>query len=705
MKIRLPVIGWMASLARLVRGPRERPALDYLLGEINPQAPLAQRVAWLIDVIRWVKVHQPPKTVVAGEGVAEGDDAPAEMLATDTLRLRAARVRFVLRVLDRQPAWKSAFAKTLRSVLRDAQAVRLFGATGLPQEFAFWSEAVHRVAAKFLPEPPVDDDLAQIFLALFPEHDDAVLLERLPHATLAAFRALFHYDEAPEEACWAVLRRDLDDAVVALGARIAAVGVVDAIRRRAVPGALQSSPFLRVGPAAEAVIATGDGSVSAAEAAVTINRYHQERDGCRRALAEVTAHLEENGVSVALVYQVELALWRLDRIDRLVLLATDAEHSIGAYARFVAQLVREMHARRSVRALFRTNLTLLTRKIAERTGKTGEHYITHDRAEYGDMLRSSAKGGALTGITVFVKFLTVGHGLAPFFEGVAAALNYAVSFCLIQFTHGTLATKQPAMTAAALAGKLKHARHRGRLREFVDEVANLTRSQVAAIFGNLAIVIPAALVVGVSWALAGGDTVPGTTKALATIESLSILGATPVYAAFTGVLLWTSAVLSGWVENWATFRRLPDAIARHPRLVYAFGPERMRRTADWFDRNVAGLGGNISLGVLLGMIPVVAAFFGLPLDVRHVTLSTGSLALAVYALGSATLLSTGFWLAVAGIAVIGALNLGVSFALALWVAIRSTGARELSRRRVYRAVIARFFASPRDFLLPPRGKS
>jgi site-specific recombinase len=221
--------------------------------------------------------------------------------------------------------------------------------------------------------------------------------------------------------------------------------------------------------------------------------------------------------------------------------------------------------------------------------------------------------------------------------------------------------------------------------------------------GNLAIVIPAVLVVGVVWTLAGGATVPGAAKAQATIESLSIIGATPVYAAFTGVLLWISAVLSGWVENWATFRRLPEAIARHPRLVYAFGADRMRRTADWFEQNVAGLGGNISLGILLGMVPVVAAFFGLPLDVRHVTLSTGTLALAVYALGYATLLSGNFWFAVAGIAVIGALNLGVSFALALWVAIRSTGARDLSRRRVFRAVIARFFASPRDFLLPPRG--
>ena len=37
----------------------------------------------------------------------------------------------------------------------------------------------------------------------------------------------------------------------------------------------------------------------------------------------------------------------------------------------LAELVRDMHARRSVRALFRTNLFLLTRKIAERNARAG----------------------------------------------------------------------------------------------------------------------------------------------------------------------------------------------------------------------------------------------------------------------------------------------------------------------------------------------
>ena len=697
--------GFFRGVARFARGQHERQALDYLLEHANPAAPLAERVAWLIELMRWVRVHRPPAAAktTSAEG-EESSEVPDEGVAIrdPVLRVRFARVRFLLQLVDRHPEWKSALAKTLRSVLRDSHGLRLFATTGLPQEYGFWGEAARRMAAHLLPEPPAFADLAQVFVALFPDKGDETMPLALPMETHARVRELFHFDEAPDEACWAVVRRDVEDAVVVLCAQVAAIGLSDAIRRRASPIALARSPFVALGPAAEAYLEAVAAHAEPHLAGAAHARLAAEITRCRAALDDVTGHLEEYGVSVGIVYKIELSRQLLGRIESLVALATGERTAVGEIARFVAELVRDMHAQRSVRALFRTNLDLLTRKIAERTGKTGEHYITHDRAEYADMLRSAGRGGALTSITVCAKFGLVGHGLAPFVEGLVASLNFALSFCAIQFVHGTLATKQPAMTAATLAANLKHERHRGRLRAFVDEVANLTRSQVAAIAGNLALVVPAALLVELAWVLAGGDKLPSPEKAKATIDSLSIAGATPLYAAFTGVLLWVSAVLSGWIENWAVYRRLPEALAHQPRLVHAFGAPAMQRAGSWFERNIAGLGGNVALGFLLGMTPVVAAFFGVPLDVRHVTLSTGSLALSASSIGTSVFSDAAFWLACAGIALVGVLNLGVSFALALWVAIRATGARALSRRRVYRAVVARLFASPRDFLLPPR---
>jgi len=167
------------------------------------------------------------------------------------------------------------------------------------------------------------------------------------------------------------------------------------------------------------------------------------------------------------------------------------------------------------------------------------------------------------------------------------------------------------------------------------------------------------------------------------------------------VLLWLSAVIAGWFENWATFRKLPEAIAQSPRIVALLGPERAVRAARVIEDNVAALGGNVSLGILLGMEPVIAAFFGLPLEVRHVTLSTGQLALASWSFGTGIFALPAFWWAVAGIGMIGFLNLTVSFGLALSVAIRSTGRGAVSRRRLRRAVFSRVRAAPLDFLRPP----
>jgi len=120
-----------------------------------------------------------------------------------------------------------------------------------------------------------------------------------------------------------------------------------------------------------------------------------------------------------------------------------------------------------------------------------------------------------------------------------------------------------------------------------------------------------------------------------------------------------------------------------------------------FHRNVSGVGGNVTLGVLLGMTPVVGKFVGLPLDVRHVTLSTGALTLAVCAQGRESLFSHEFRDAILGVVVIGILNFGVSFILALLVALRAKDVGIRDRFRLLMSVGATLVRSPLQFLFPP----
>jgi site-specific recombinase len=126
----------------------------------------------------------------------------------------------------------------------------------------------------------------------------------------------------------------------------------------------------------------------------------------------------------------------------------------------------------------------------------------------------------------------------------------------------------------------------------------------------------------------------------------------------------------------------------------------MRWLARRLKHGIAGIGGNVAIGFLLGMVPVFGKFLGLPLEVRHLTLSTGSLTLAICTLGTDAFLQGAFY-CVAGIAVLGALNFGVSFALALAVALRARAVEHGERRMLF-AVWRRFFRSPLEFFFPPR---
>ena len=109
------------------------------------------------------------------------------------------------------------------------------------------------------------------------------------------------------------------------------------------------------------------------------------------------------------------------------------------------------------------------------------------------------------------------------------------------------------------------------------------------------------------------------------------------------VLLFASSLIAGWAENWFVFHRLDSAIAWNPRIVARLGHTRAQRWSNWWRYNISGVAANVSLGMLLGVVPVVTAFVGLPLEVRHVTLSTGQLAAAAGALGWELLHEAAFW--------------------------------------------------------------
>lgn len=355
-----------------------------------------------------------------------------------------------------------------------------------------------------------------------------------------------------------------------------------------------------------------------------------------------------------------------------------------------------------MRGLVQRSFALLARKMVERNADHGEHYIARDRAQYRAMFLAACIGGFFTAFTALLKNLVTGAGLARFFEGAFLSLNFSLSFIVMTAFGGVLATKQPAVTAPALASKMGALDTVEGLRSLMLEIAWLLRSQAAAVFGNLLAVIPTMAAAVLAIAYLSGAPAMSPAKAHASLQSLSVLGATPLFAAFTGVLLWLASLAAGFADNWFALRRLREALTHHRRLVHAMGAARAARCAAWIENNLAGVVGNCALGILLGMTPILAQFFGLPLDVRHVTLSTAGMTGAVATLGWQVLATPEAWLAAIGILFIGLLNVGVAFGCALFLALRARDVPARVRRVVLRSVLRRFTAAPAAFLFPER---
>jgi site-specific recombinase len=182
------------------------------------------------------------------------------------------------------------------------------------------------------------------------------------------------------------------------------------------------------------------------------------------------------------------------------------------------------------------------------------------------------------------------------------------------------------MTAATLAHAVRDSAATS-LEPLVEQIVCTIRSQFAAALGNVGMVIPTVLVLNMAIFLWQGTHFLDLEKSKYVMGSLHPWeSAALLYAAFTGAILWFASVCGGWVLNWVVFRRLPEAIAHHRRLIQILGRERTERLSLAFSKNISGISVNVVLGTMLAMIPIFSQFIGVPLQVRHVTPRPRSLA-------------------------------------------------------------------------------
>ena len=646
--------------------------LAHLLTQVDAQASVAERHLWLIALLDWVR--------------GSCDSVPASV----------ARVQLLVVAMESDPKIRQRLQDWWHTLTDTVDITPLLADFGFAPRTGMLNELTERIRCQLLPSTPETFEASELFTLALPYAFDAEWLAGLPAELLDRLVAAF----TPEGASSTRWQKTLLDAITYCAGQILSTGFAPELRLRMSDAAREAQPFHALIRDVESLrIEVLHGLRTTDRLDETAQRLRTRLESCRSAAASVYSHFEDNGISVGLVFRLRQLRTRILRVRELLDCVLSPTPNLTA-ARMLSHLVQVGQERRSIRALLSTNSSLLAAKVAERSAETGEHYITRTRGEYFAMVGNAAGGGAVMAFTTLLKFFLHALALSAFWGGFLAGVNYAISFVLIQMLHFTVATKQPAMTAPAMAAKLKEMDNVAGVEEFVDKVTYLVRSQVAAVLGNVLIVFPAALGLSLLWAWGTDAPVLDEAHALQTLDSLHLLGPSLLFAAFTGVLLFVSSIIAGWTENWFVLRRMDSAIRYNPRITAFLGASRAKRWAQFLRDNLSGLAANISLGFMLGLVPAFAAFFGLGLEVRHVTLSTGQMGVAAACLGLEVLHLSAFWWALATLPLLGALNVGVSFYLAFLVALRAQNVTGVERARIYTATLARLRSAPREFFLP-----
>ena len=646
----------------------------------------------------------------------QGETTPATALADLVRSLRPAsadnhqqaimNMRALAWLLEHHADHRQALRRALLALLTQTRQIPLYTESGILANTGFFTTLSKRIGERLLPMPIREDSLQDRFGRLFRWQQDHVWLAAIPDETWQQLWLAMAWHEEQDRSSWMQTRLQMLESVQILSARVTAIGLEPELVRVYPDIERFESPFLHLN--AE-VLGYAD-SYRQALAGHTTPQQDDKHilvllEQCEDILGKIRKNASRNGISVNLTYQAQRLLQSLNRL-RALLALLEPEHNPAhnpALFHLLIDFARAENRKYSVSDVFKSNTELLALQVTEHAGRHGEHYIAESRREWSGMARAAMGAGLIVGVMALIKLLLAQAHLPLLWEGLAYGLNYAIGFIIVQLLHFTIATKQPAMTAARIAASVDAGQGKGehRLDSLVDLVEAVARTQFIAIMGNVCVALPTAFLIALLVKYGLGQTWVTPEKAHALLHDLDPFRSLAVpHAAIAGVCLFLSGLISGYYDNMAIYNRIPARLwqLQWPRRV--FGEPRWRRICDYVENNLGALAGNFFFGIMLGSLGTLGYLLGLPLDIRHITFSSAYLAYAAVALDFQLGWQT--WAtSLLGIGLIGLTNLAVSFSLALFVALRARGGRLAYNRELIGKLLRRLRATPRRFFVAP----
>jgi site-specific recombinase len=590
---------------------------------------------------------------------------------------RTERLAQITATIDGHPH-RQRIREAFRAFWSHHSYVRVISEAGLPDEIFLLRELYVRTAKHFMPEDEVKGDLYILLDSLGLRERDAAWLASLPDDLVAWWSDIFRLSVASILASCKILA--LRAANVALSRDMLVLASDDDITK--------SSFFHLPALVEHVVLHPEDFSV-----------WEQQRDACGAQLREFNDRMDKEGTSAGLVFRLRFLrslLWRIDQVLALRRPGADGR-------KFAASLVYGFASQRRIGKVVSVTFRRLARSLVEKTGRVGVHYIAENASHWRRMGAGAIMAGVITCFTAVVKYTISARIVhAPFLVAFGHSLNYAVSFLLMQAGGFLLSSKMPAATATTLVDAMEDP-----AKDHMASLRAISQTQVVVTIGNLLGAIPGSMLIDRLWRLATGHPFLAEAEAVHGVHMvIPHQSPTIAYAIVTGILLWIASLATGWTANYIAVTRMDTAISHSLRLRDRLGLKRTAGLAEWVNHHAPGSVGYIVLGFLLGTVPVMVSLFGIPLEVRHVTLQAASLGYALDAL----LLYGGLdyreaVYSLLGILCIGALNIFTSFALSFLLAVRARDVGNDKARTFLKEVGREFLTHPESFVLPIQPKS
>lgn len=610
-------------------------------------------------------------------------------------------------MLESDPSLRRMVRDGIQDLFNTRKAGSLYVALGILPISGFFSETWRRISHSLLPNVHNPEEyLGDVLLTLFSRKTDEIWVQGVDESVWITLLKSLHFDERTNTGNIPGGMPTMLHSLWLLSYRITVLGFEPELMRLDSNLTRPESPFLAQNLEARNFIERClDPEVSNEDEKQLIVLFDQ----CQEAVDRIHRRSAQAGTSLPLTYKLQCLR---DHLKRGELLATIAGELMvdrsgrTAYPSMITlfkTLVFASCRRNDLRTFWQQNLEITARRITEYAGKAGEHYITENTKEYLQMGKAAMGAGVFIAVMAMIKLALHHSNLAPLNEMIAYGLNYGLGFVIIYMLGFTVATKQPAMTANALAASIGETK--GKVRDMENLtvlIARTFRSQTIAILGNVSIAIPTAILVSLFtfWLTGHQAITPEEAKSLLDAHHPFLSGSL-IFAGIAGICLFLSGLIAGYFDNLTTYNRIPDRIRQLQWPRRLIGAKRQDRFASYVEEHMGALASNFLFGMMLGSAWGIGMLLGLPIDIRHIAFSSAYLGYAAAAYDFSPPMAAFIWACV-GVAGIGLVNLAVSFSLALYVALRARNVTFSQRRQLVQGLIRHFCSRPRDFFLPPK---